>query len=171
MANYPTWNKINSLHFKWTISKARNSYGYNVCTLYVDTEKVSRCNGGGYDMEGTCLGDWVAMKFEKELLKLDKTFYGLTFNDPNYKPSQECLEKEEKDLLTKLTGLARLQDFYKQSSKLPTEKHTIPIIDGACGFSSVTTILNAIGFELQFLDRKTNDTIYKLVQLERVKNL
>ena len=41
MANYPTWNKINSLHFKWTISKARNSYGYNVCTLYVDTTAQS----------------------------------------------------------------------------------------------------------------------------------
>lgn len=80
------------------------------------------------------------------------------------------MDKEEEDLITKLTGLARLQDFYKRSSKLPTEKHTIPIIDGACGFSSVTKILKAIGFELQFLDRKTNDTFYKLVQLERVTN-
>ena len=115
-----------NLKYRWTQSKARDSYGYNICTLLVDGERVARCNGGGYDMTGTSLGQWVEGKFRKELLELKEEFYGLKFYDPNWQPSTECLEKEKKDELTKLTGLARYQDFYKQSSDLPTKKHTIP---------------------------------------------
>ena len=45
------------LTFKWTVSRGRDSYGYNIVTLRVDGDKVSSCNGGGYDMKGTCLGN------------------------------------------------------------------------------------------------------------------
>lgn len=31
--------KTYNLYFKWTISKGRNTYGYNICTLLVDGEK------------------------------------------------------------------------------------------------------------------------------------
>ncbi len=58
------------LEYKWTVSRGRESYGYNICSLYVDGKKVSSCNGGGYDMKGTALGNWIARKFEKELLAL-----------------------------------------------------------------------------------------------------
>ena len=34
-----------NLKFKWTTSKAQDSYGYNVCTLLVNREKKARCNG------------------------------------------------------------------------------------------------------------------------------
>ena len=141
-----------NLKFKWTTSKARDSYGYNVCTLLVDSEKKARCNGGGYDMKGTCFGSWIEKEFKKDLLKFKQDFYGLTYHDPNWQPSNECLEEEKKDELTKLTGLARLRDFHKASSKLPTEKHTIPQIDGACGFSSVEKILNHLGFKISCTD-------------------
>lgn len=40
-----------TLKFKWTISRARETLGYNVVTLYVNGSKVARCNGGGYDMK------------------------------------------------------------------------------------------------------------------------
>ena len=138
-----------NLKFKWTTSKARDSYGYNVCTLLVNREKKARCNGGGYDMQGTCLGDWIAKEFEKGLLKFKQDFYGLTYHNPNWQPTDETIEKEKKD---GFVGLARYQDFYKQSSKLPTEKHTIPQIDGACGFSSVEKILNNLGFKISLID-------------------
>jgi len=138
-----------NLKFKWTTSKARDSYGYNVCTLLVNREKKARCNGGGYDMQGTCLGDWIAKEFEKGLLKFKQDFYGLTYHNPNWQPTDETIEKEKKD---GFVGLARYQDFYKQSSKLPTEKHTIPQIDGACGFSSVEKILNNLGFKISLND-------------------
>ena len=58
------------LVFKWGVSRGRNTYGYTICSLWVDDKKVAMCNGGGYDMKGTCLGDWVATKFKKELLTL-----------------------------------------------------------------------------------------------------
>jgi hypothetical protein len=117
--------------------------------LLVNREKKARCNGGGYDMQGTCLGDWIAKEFEKGLLKFKQDFYGLTYHNPNWQPTDETIEKEKKD---GFVGLARYQDFYKQSSKLPTEKHTIPQIDGACGFSSVEKILNNLGFKISLID-------------------
>ena len=138
-----------NLKFKWTTSKAQDTYGYNICTLLVDSQKVSRCNGGGYDMKGTCLGDWVAKEFKKDLLKFKQDFYGLTFHNPNWKPSEEIIKREKEG---KSLGLERYQDFYKQSSKLPTEKHTIPQINGACGFSSVEKILNHLGFKISCID-------------------
>ena len=138
-----------NLKFKWTTSKAQDTYGYNICTLLVDSQKVSRCNGGGYDMKGTCLGDWIAKEFKKDLLKFKQDFYGLTYHDPNWQPSKEIIKREEEG---KSLGLERYQDFYKQSSKLPTEKHTIPQIDGACGFRSVEKILNHLGLNIELID-------------------
>jgi len=149
--NCGTMKRYN-LKYKWTTSRAKDSYGYNVCTLLVDGEKVGRCNGGGYDMTGTSLAQWVETNFKNDLLKLKEEFCGLSFHNPSWKPSKECLKKEEEDELTKLTGLAKYQDFYKQSSKLPTDKHTIPKIDGACGVSSVERILNAIGYNYSCID-------------------
>ena len=138
-----------NLKFKWTVSKAVNTYGYNICSLFVNGQKVSSCNGGGYDMQGTCLGDWIEREFEDELLQLKDNFYGLTFHNPNWQPSQEIIKREEEG---KSLGLERYQDFYKQSSKLPTEKHTIPLIDGACGVNSVENILKAVGYQKSCID-------------------
>ena len=146
-----------NLKFKWTTSKARDSYGYNVCTLLVDSEKKARCNGGGYDMKGTCFGSWIEKEFEKDLLKFKQDFYGLTYHDPNWQPSKEIIKREEEG---KSLGLERYQDFYKQSSKLPTEKHTIPQIDGACGFRSVEKILNHLGLNIELIDHDSG--VYKV---------
>jgi len=82
------------LKFKWTVSRARDTYGYNICSLYVNGKKVSGCNGGGYDMKGTALGAWVEMRFKDELLKLKEEFYGLTFHDPNFDPGLKEIEGE-----------------------------------------------------------------------------
>jgi hypothetical protein len=138
-----------NLKFKWTVSKAVNTYGYNICSLFVNGQKVSSCNGGGYDMQGTCLGDWIEREFENELLQLKDNFYGLTFHNPNWQPAKEIIKKEEEG---KSFGLERIQDFYKQSSDLPTEKHTIPVIDGASGINSVEKILKAVGYQNSCID-------------------
>lgn len=74
-------NKTNiHLQIKWTVSKGRETYGYNICSLYEDGIKVQSCNGGGYDMEGTVLGDYIANKFQKELKSMGniKDYYGTT---------------------------------------------------------------------------------------------
>jgi hypothetical protein len=51
------------LEFKWTASRGRD-YRYNPCTLYVDGKKV------GDDMQGTCLGNWIAHEYRDRLMKL-----------------------------------------------------------------------------------------------------
>jgi hypothetical protein len=133
-------------------------------------------------MEGTVLGSWIARVFSPELLKLDKEYYGLTFHDPNYDPgkaiiSKDCLdrtlsgksegktvEQAEKD--GESLGLERYQAFYMASSPVPTETHTVPWIDGACGKSSVEKIINAIGFKLIHLKGTMNYSLYRMVEIE-----
>ncbi len=56
-----------NLEIRWTTSRGRDTYGYNVVTLYVDGEKAARCNGGGYDMEGTVIGTFIARAFADRL--------------------------------------------------------------------------------------------------------
>ncbi len=148
-----------TLYFKWTVSRGRDTYGYNICTLYVDGDKVSRCNGGGYDMEGTCLGEYIANAFKDRLLKLrlKEKLYGLTFHNPNWKPSEKVLQREKEG---KTIGLERYQEFYSASNFKPTKKHNIPLIDGACGKSSVERIMNAIKLNLKYIHGTKNDTTY-----------
>ena len=156
---------METLEFKWTVSRAQDTYGYNVMTLYVDGEKKARCNGGGYDMKGRVLGNWVASRFREELLKLKPEFYGLTFHDPNYDPGKEVIEGqtvEDREKEGKSFGLERYQSFYSASSKIPTERHTIPSINGACGFSSVERILKAIGYSLRLLPTRGQNAHYIL---------
>lgn len=103
------------LTFKWTISRGKNTYGYNICSLYVNGNKVSSCNGGGYDMEGSCLGDWIQKSFPETLKILDiSKYYGLMDYDGKI------------------------------------------IVDGACGFSSMESILNGLGFKLTRVEQRKN---------------
>lgn len=60
-----------SLTIKWGTSRGRDTYGYTTCTLRNKRgDKVAGCNGGGYDMRGTVIGNWVAATFPNELLAL-----------------------------------------------------------------------------------------------------
>ncbi len=72
-------------------------------------KKVSFCNGGGYDMQGTVFGDWIEKEFQNEIKKLDPDkYYGMRVYDNKV------------------------------------------IIDGACGFSSVESIVKALGYKVRF---------------------
>ena len=146
------------LKYGYGTSKGRDSYGYNIVRLKVDDIIASRTCGGGYDMRGTVLGDWIASEFKEELLKLDKKYYGLRFANPDWKPSQKTLEAEEKN---GFIGLERYQDFNSRCSDVPTEKHIIPIIDGASGECSMRTIIEAIGYKYNHL---SNNDFYEVVK-------
>ena len=95
------------------------------------------------------------VEFKDKLLKFDKTFYGLKYVNPDWKPSKETLEQEKKD---GFIGLAIYQDFHSRTSGLPTENHTIPMIDGGCGESSVTDIIEHLGYKYNSISWK--DGIY-----------
>jgi hypothetical protein len=246
-----------SITIRWGTSRGQDTYGYTTCSLRNQRGKrVAACNGGGYDMRGTVLGNWIARTFANELCALTpaqmdpqshwqpkharqcdgkcaedyraaftnavageintvagetpepaplpdlpddcfecpvckgatrasrdgkridegRYFYGLTFHDPDYDPGKavigkDCsdrtfsgqsngktVEQAEKDGDT--VGLERYQAFYSASSKVPTERHRIPLIDGACGVSSVMRILNAIGLSLEKVHDSSKLDIY-----------
>lgn len=249
-----------TLEFKWGVSRGRDTYGYNICSLYVDGRKAASCNGGGYDMKGTCLGNFIASAYTDRLVQLKpeqmeehshfqpdnyrecrgdcltkkrdefhrllaveeydradaveatklphlpedcyecpkckgataptrngkrindgRYFYGLTFHDPNFDPGKAIIGKDCTDrTLTKddtgsagktveqaekdgnSFGLERYQAFYSASSKVPTERHAVPRIDGACGFSSVERIAKAIGITLEYVPTRGKNTVYQL---------
>lgn len=233
-----------TLEFKWTVSRARNTYGYNICSLYVDGKKVAAYNGGGYDMQGKSLGYYLARAYSDRLVKLtpeqmpevthwqraekprmvcheltnkcsgasaDKDgyyppgtetcpdcggalmetnrdgkhvidgryFYGLTFHDPNFDPGKAVIGKdcddrtfgngsegktvEQAEAAGETVGLERYQAFYSASSKVPTERHTVPLIDGACGMNSVQEIAKAIGLTFEYIPVKSKKlTIYRM---------
>jgi hypothetical protein len=173
------------LEFKWTVSRGRNTYGYNVCSLYVDGTKVSSCNGGGYDMKATALGNWFARRFEGQLRKMVipmsrrngvqvQEYYGLTYHDPNFDPGKAPITEdtcfgakkgmtvEEAENAGVSLGLDRYQAFYLASSRVPTERHTVPLIDGACGLSSVERIMEATGLKLENTYDWKGRSVYRL---------
>lgn len=155
---------VKNLHFKWTISKGQNTYGYNICTLYVDGVKVSKCIGGGYDMQGTCLANWLAKSYENSLIELSlKSILNAGIKHASELPSQYCKGSE----LIKYTndlkdGNNRSLYGFTYYFNLTTNKCFIGL-DGACGFSSIQYIGEAIGIKLQWnkaSDRYKNSTFY-----------
>ena len=113
---------MKSFEIKWTVSRATNTYGYNICSLYQNKKKVTFCKGGGYDMKGTCLGDWLKINYEDRLKKLcSSDFYGLKF-------------------ITVTNGKHISQKLYSPGCKVS--------LDGSCGWSSMESIAKAIGLEI-----------------------
>ena len=245
-----------TIELKWTTSRGRDTYGYTICSLFEGSHKQTSCNGGGYDMRGTVVGNWITRTFREELLRLKPedmpaqshwersnppsricrdrecvmrriaadqmsesvwrlpptamecpqcgnptcedhqdgkivqdghSFYGLTYHDPNYDPGkavvgEDCTDRtlgtgstgqtvEEAEKAGKSFGLERLQACYKASSKVPTKRHTEPSIDGACGFSEVRKILNAIGLDLRMITDTKNTEIYEITKYKEAKSL
>lgn len=141
------YNNGRYIEFKWTISRGRDTCGYNICSVYYNRDKIESCNGGGYDMKGTCLGKFITYYFNEYLKKLrarrehdtKNCFYGLTFYNKKTKKYQVAYTE----------GC----DFY---------------IDGACGFSSMERILEKIGFKLEYVSNKSDYSIYRLCVMGKV---
>lgn len=72
------------LEIKYTVSRGRDTYGYNIVSL-IDVDKKYKASGGGYDMVGTVFADWLEANYHDRLHKLleihigepDNGFYGL----------------------------------------------------------------------------------------------
>lgn len=129
-------HEINGIpvYFVWNVSKGRDTYGYNICTLRegFKRNKIASTCGGGYDMKGTVLADFIKLHFENELKHLNsKEFYGLSFWNPETK--KQCKR-------------------YRQGNKI--------CLNGAYGFESMQAILNKIGFTLKFISECANEIVY-----------
>ena len=49
--------------FQWTTSKAKETGGVNICTLFVDQKKVASKTGGGASMEDEVLREWIVKTY------------------------------------------------------------------------------------------------------------
>lgn len=117
--------------FRWTVSRGRDTYGYNICTLYIDGVKVSSCNGGGYDMQGTCLAEWLQEIAIEELKHLTTNYGSSTPDRKGY------------------YGLSYRNSKTKKRQRRFSKDCTVSL-DGGCGFSSIERIGNAIGYRFQY---------------------
>lgn len=152
----------------WNIHKPS---GYNQCNLVVDGKKVARCNGGGYDMVGTVFGHWIARTFGELLRrKIKKPFYGLSFHDPDFDPGKAEVPGtgqtvEQREAAGESLGLERYQAFYRASSDLPTKRHTVARLDGACGRSGMFSVFEAIGGKIKYLREGRRETTHYEITL------
>ncbi len=126
------------LTFKWTVSKASETYGYTIVSLWIDGRKVSTCSGGGYDMEGTCFGEWIQASFLSYLQKL--------------KPNYGSMDKAKGFYGLSIWRNGRAVRAYKKGDKVS--------LDGACGFSSMERILGAIGYKTQLVCNERRHRTY-----------
>lgn len=125
------------LELRWTTSRGRETYGYNICSLYFNGKKAASCSGGGYDMAGTSLGIWAAQRFQDRLKPLaDRARY-------NYLRTGKDLAQIAKgngDSFYSMTA------YWLDEDKTQLEKVSL---DGGCGFEEVIRVLEKIGVVMQ----------------------
>jgi len=118
---------------RWTTSKGRDTYGYNICSMLIDGNKEFSCNGGGYDMTGTVWADFIKSRFLGKLKKLNASkFYGLRFYNTK---RQKC------------------QNTW-------TGEHVNVSLDGACGMMPMETIMDKLKIKREFIVRNKNQELF-----------
>ncbi len=144
------------LEFVWSTSKAELTYGFNICTLLVDGQKVTSTTGVGYDMKGTALGNWLEKEFQQRLLEIsERADTAYTYQQSGgYRLSEENNERNQRD---SLYGMY----LYRDVDGNPTRVS----LDGATGMESMRRILNAIGRDLRYLSENKKRNIYMLERL------
>lgn len=123
------------LTVKHSISKAQDTYGYNRVTLIDQTtgKRYATC-GGGYDMLGTCLGEYLQSNHQMVLatlvLQAYSVYNGCTLSDNGH------------------TG----NKLYGMTYNTITNGMTL---DGACGFDCMVRIARAAGLTVNlYRDKK-----------------
>lgn len=120
---------VTFLSLRWSTSRGRETYGWNVLTLTdVVAGRRYRCNGGGYDMHGTVLAEWACGEHADRLRPLAPVAHTV------WRALQPGPEHPEGDTLYGLSAV------YRETGVLQGVA-----IDGACGVRSVELILAAAG--------------------------
>lgn len=115
------------LSLSWSTSRGVDTYGYNIARLDdQNTGKRYRCMGGGYDMTGTVFAQWLQDVYQSELVDLVKTI-----------PMVECGYH--------IKGHLKNETLYGLNV---TPKGNVTL-DGACGLSSMITVCDALGLDVE----------------------
>lgn len=119
-------NNTKHLTVKWSVSRGRDTYGYNICKVIDNSSegKVYKCMGGGYDMLGTSLAQWVQDVYQPELMLNKRKAYTI-FN--------------------KQAGMWVASDHnkYFYGMSYDSDKDCVAL-DGACGINSIERIIKEV---------------------------
>lgn len=58
---------MKNLKIKFSVSRGRETYGWNIISLWDKGTKYSTC-GGGYDMTGSVFGQWLTANYLEEII-------------------------------------------------------------------------------------------------------
>lgn len=124
---------IKRLALSWSVSRGRDTYGYNICRLDdTSTGERFKCMGGGYDMLGTVFGNWLEETYQADLLAIK--------GRANIQVSPEGVRKSSAPEGWgdgHLYGMAYI------------EKDNRISLDGSCGLECMIRIAGAIGLEVE----------------------
>lgn len=143
---------IHRLQLSWSISRGRDTYGYNICRLdaiktWPQVGRRYRCMGGGYDMIGTVFGEYLADTFQDRLKHVT--------------PSRLWNSESKKHI-----GIAESVDGkqYGLTHYIDDSGRFVKaVVDGACGIETMTRLAERMGLEVQKIYSKRGDLDYILV--------
>lgn len=120
-------NNIKSLSVKWSVSKAQDTYGYNICTVVNDDSgERFKCLGGGYDMLGTSLANFVESEYQAELIaKHDQAYTQWVY-------------------FKRLDDETNKQGYYGMTAHIEDNACYKVSLDGACGINSIERIIKEV---------------------------
>lgn len=130
--------KHKHLSLSWSVSRGRETYGYNICRLDDhETGKRYRCSGGGYDMVGTVIGQWLADHYQDRLVAIAERMSARYNKADRYQTDQG--------------------DLYGGCWRTDVNRVTL---DGACGRESMCKIAEAVGLQITSdYDRRKDRTV------------
>lgn len=135
LANVDTYLSINH-----SISRAQDTYGYNRVTI-IDSgtgKKFVEC-GGGYDMVGSALGQWLEYTYQELLLAIARKAYYI------YDGTRFTLTKEWQPI-HQYVDMSDFGILYGMTRNIPKDSVQL---DGGCGIDSMLHIAKHIGIKLE----------------------
>ena len=138
---------INRLALSWSVSRGRDTYGYNICRLDSrNSGRRYRCSGGGYDMVGTVLGDFLECEYQDDLKALVADLPKVPYGSTSRLQIAESVNPSFYGLTIRPDGSVCL--------------------DGACGFDSMRRIARALGLSLETETNKKGHAVAYYVSKE-----
>ena len=122
-----TFKNLVRLNLSWSVSRGRDTAGYNIAKLYnTTTRKAYRTCGGGYDMVGTVFGEFLNDQYPAALQSL---FTHGADVDAGYR----------------VPGYRKLPSLYGVTLSPKNIAHC----DGGCGIQSMLSIAEQIGLGVE----------------------
>jgi hypothetical protein len=149
------------LEFRWTTSKGESTFGWNICTLWVNGEKVSSTCGGNYDSKGVAFAKYVAQSFPGRLRDLARPLIDEAENSPlgRFYTTGEYIALPGRDSFnTNAHGLS----VWRNNTGEPINVS----LEGAAGFEAMTRIAYAIGLDVRWVYGTPKKDVYLLTNAD-----